>query len=105
MTSGGRKRHEGRVPLDMMMRNYCDISDLHPDNIVSGPYRREPYVRVELPDLGTVDAKARRWSVDRVLLLWETPDNVRYQAWVPVSWCQRISREESAWKDHDDLLS
>lgn len=73
------------------------------DEVQSAPYRREPYVRVELPDLGTVDAKATRWTETRVLIRWVDAAHDSRSAWVPAEWVTRISREESAWRDPYDL--
>ncbi|GAA1110382.1 hypothetical protein GCM10009650_12330 [Nesterenkonia jeotgali] len=77
--------------------------NVNPDEVVSTPYGREPYVRVELPDLGTVDAKVRRWTKTRVLILWETEHHDKQSAWVPAEWVTRISRAESRWQDPYDL--
>lgn len=74
-----------------------------PDDVVSAPYRREPYVRVDLPDLGTVDAKATRWTHSRVLILWETEHHDKQSAWVPADWVIRIERADSRWQDPYDL--
>lgn len=74
-----------------------------PDDVVSAPYRREPYVRVELPDLGTVDAKVTRWTASRVLIRWVDDAQDSRSAWVPAEWVTRISREESSWRDPYDL--
>lgn len=73
------------------------------DEVQSAPYRREPYVRVDLPDLGTVDAKVRRWTPTRVLIAWDDEHHDRRNAWVPAEWVNRISREESSWRDPYDL--
>ncbi|MCV7615679.1 hypothetical protein [Micrococcus luteus] len=71
-----------------------------PAQVHSAPYNREPYVRVQLPDLGQVDAMVRRWSPTHVLIVWESaPGSARINAWVPAGWVQRIPFEESAWKD------
>ncbi|MGJ9405245.1 hypothetical protein ACHABQ_02835 [Nesterenkonia aurantiaca] len=69
----------------------------------SAPYRREPYVRVELPDLGTVDAKVTRWTATRVLIRWVDESHDTRSAWVPVEWVTRIDRAESSWRDPYDL--
>lgn len=74
-----------------------------PDEVQSAPYRREPYVRVDLPDLGTVDAKATRWTKTRLLILWENEHHDKQSAWVPAEWATRISRAESTWQDPYDL--
>lgn len=74
-----------------------------PAEVVSAPYPREPYVRVELPDVGTVDAKATRWTPARVLILWETEHHDKQSAWVPAEWVKRIGRDESSWRDPYDL--
>ena len=73
------------------------------DEIGSAPYRREPYVRVRLPD-GVVDAKAARWSHTHVLLHWvPVPGAAPRNAWVPAEWVTRISRDESSWRGPYDL--
>lgn len=74
-----------------------------PDEVHSAQYRREPYVRVELPDLGTVDAKATRWTQDRVLIRWVNADHDNQSAWVPAAWVNRIDRAEASWRDPYDL--
>ncbi|MGJ9371825.1 hypothetical protein [Nesterenkonia sp. CF4.4] len=76
---------------------------LDPAKVKSAPYRREPYVRVELPDLGTVDAKVRRWTPTRVLVVWDDDAHDRRSAWVPADWVTRIDRAESSWRDPYDL--
>lgn len=73
------------------------------DEVVSARHRREPYVRVELPDLGEVDAKATRWTKSRVLILWENDHHDKQSAWVPADWVNRISRAESRWQDPQHL--
>lgn len=73
------------------------------DEIGSAPYRREPYVRVRLPD-EVVDAKATRWSRTHVLLHWvPVPGAAPRNAWVPAEWVTRISRDESSWRGPYDL--
>lgn len=74
-----------------------------PDEVQSAPYRREPYVRVELPDLGTVDAKVTRWTQARVLIRWVDDAHDSRSAWVPAEWVTRINRAESRWQDPYDL--
>lgn len=74
-----------------------------PDDVVSAPYRGEPYVRVELPDVGTVDAKATRWTNTRVLIRWVDAAHDTRGAWVPADWVTRINRGESRWRDPYDL--
>lgn len=76
---------------------------IDPDEVQSAPYRREPYVRVELPDLGAVDAKATRWTKERVLIRWVNADHDNQSAWVPAEWVTRIDRAESSWRDPYDL--
>lgn len=77
--------------------------DVDPSEVVSAPYRREPYVRVVLPDLGTVDGKAVRWTRTRVLIRWVDGAHDSRSAWVPAEWVHRISRADSAWRDPYDL--
>lgn len=60
-------------------------------------------MRVELPDLGTVDAKATRWTDTRVLILRDDNNHDRRSAWVPAEWVDRIDRSDSAWRDPSDL--
>ena len=55
-----------------------------PQQVHSTPYNREPYVRVQVPDLGQVDAMVPRWSPTHVLIVWEpAPGAARINAWVP----------------------
>lgn len=77
--------------------------DVDPDEVQSASYRREPYVRVDLPDLGTVDAKATRWTDSRVLIRWVDEAHDSRSAWVPAKWVTRIRRAESRWQDPYDL--
>lgn len=75
-----------------------------PAEVRSAPYRREPYVRATLPDGSTVDGKVARWSPSHVLLHWQDdPAGPHREAWVPGAWCERIDREDSAWRDPYDL--
>lgn len=75
-----------------------------PAEVRSAPYRREPYVRATLPDGSTVDGKVVRWSPSHVLLHWQDdPAGPHREAWVPGAWCERIDREDSAWRDPYDL--
>lgn len=75
-----------------------------PHQVTSAPYRREPYVRITFPDGRLQDAKARRWSPTHVLVLWQNdPDRPPHSAWVPAGWVQRITREESSWRDPYDF--
>ncbi|MBO0594092.1 hypothetical protein I2485_02610 [Nesterenkonia sp. E16_7] len=73
-----------------------------PEEVQSTPYRREPYVRVELPDLGAVDAKATRWTDSRVLIRWVDDAHDTRGAWVPAEWVTRINGSESCWRDPYD---
>lgn len=74
-----------------------------PAQVQSAPYRREPYVRAELPDGSTVDGKAVRWSATHALIHWqERPGGPHCEAWVPGSWCERIERADSTWRDPED---
>lgn len=79
------------------------ISAPSPEHLTRAPAYKEPYVRVSFPD-GTVDAKAKAWSSDAVLVRWAEAGDVPHTAWVPASWCNRISRDESAWQDGYDYL-
>ena len=75
-----------------------------PAEVRSAPYRREPYVRATLPDGSTVDAKVVRWSPSHALIHWQDdPAGPHREAWVPGAWCERIDREDSAWRDPYDL--
>ncbi len=75
-----------------------------PAQVNSAPYRREPYARVRLPDRGLVDGKIMRWSASHVLLHWQDdPAGAHREAWVPAAWCERIRREDAAWRDPYDL--
>lgn len=86
--------------MNVLIKVYDGPAFTTPEQVHSAPYNQEPYVRVTLPDDGSVDAMVRRWSPTHVLIAWEdAPRGGRRQAWVPAGWVQRISREESAWKD------
>ena len=75
-----------------------------PAQVQSAPYRREPYVRATLPDGSTVDGKVVRWPPSHALIHWQDdPAGPHREAWVPGPWCERIDREESAWRDPYDL--
>ena len=67
------------------------------------PYRREPYVRAELPRFGTVDAKAAAWTHTQVLLHWVDEDGKAHNEWVLALHVRRITRTESAWQDPYDV--
>ncbi|QCU79645.1 hypothetical protein E7744_15135 (plasmid) [Citricoccus sp. SGAir0253] len=70
---------------------------------VRAPYRREPYVRAQLPDRGAVDAKALFWSGTHVLIHWQVDHGVEvHNAWIPASWVTRIRPEDSSWQDPYD---
>lgn len=68
-----------------------------PEDIRHATLFREPYVRVDLPDLGTIDAKAQRWTDSDVLIHWETLMGGASKAWVPAEWVTRIRHAESRW--------
>lgn len=91
----------GAHPLPPLL-TYGD-HNITPGEVQSVPHRREPYVRVDLPDLGTVDAKATQWTKTRVLIRWVNADHDNQSAWVPAEWVQRIDRAESLWRDPYDL--
>jgi hypothetical protein len=77
-----------------------------PADVSGVPYGSEPYVRATMPDRGTVDAKACRWSATHVLIHWEVDHGTEvHNAWVPTQWVTRISREESAWRSPYDRTS
>lgn len=74
-----------------------------PAEVQTEPYRRQPYVRAQLPG-EVVDAKVVPWLPTHVLLVWCVhPAAAPCQAWVPAGWVERIDRSESSWRDPDDL--
>jgi hypothetical protein len=86
------------------LRVYGEHS-VFPTPDVRGPKPGEVYyVRVDLPDLGTVDAKATRWTDERVCIRWADAQDTPSTAWVPADWVARIGREESGWRDVYDKL-
>lgn len=74
-----------------------------PDETGRPEYRREPYVRVTLPQgAGTLDAKATAWTRTMVQIHWDDDGKV-FNVWVPATAVTRIPRRESAWQDtYDD---
>ena len=70
--------------------------------VTHAPYRREPYVRAQLPQLGTVDAKAAAWTRTQVLLHWVDENGKAHNEWVLAVRVRRITRAESAWQDPYD---
>lgn len=74
-----------------------------PGNVTHAPYRREPYIRVQLDDGRTVDAKAAAWTRTHVLAHWDDGEKV-WDVWVEARCVRRIPRGESAWQDPYDLL-
>ena len=74
-----------------------------PGPITHAPYRREPYVRVQLPQFGTVDAKAAAWTRTQVLLHWIDDNGKANNEWVLAVRVRRITLAESAWQDPHDL--
>lgn len=71
--------------------------------ITHAPYRREPYVRVQLPQFGAVDAKAAAWTQTQVLIHWMDEDGKAHNQWVLALHVQRITRNESHWQDPYDV--
>lgn len=84
--------HQGTI-------TYQGPSSTGPEQVSSAVYGHQPYVRVQLPDLGRVDGLASRWSPTHVLVTWEDENARRFNAWVPASWVERINAEDSAWRD------
>ncbi|MET4061539.1 hypothetical protein ABIB35_003112 [Arthrobacter sp. UYP6] len=75
----------------------------HPNGPVThAPYRREPYVRAQQPQFGTIDAKAAAWTRTQVLLHWIDEDGKAHNEWVLATRVRRILRAESAWQDPYD---
>lgn len=102
--SGGYGQSSGWNPPTIPVYEPPAVSS--PADVSSEPYRSEPYVRVTLPDRGTVDAKVHRWSQTHALIHWEVDHGAQvHNAWVPTRWVTRISREESAWRDPYDKTS
>lgn len=73
-----------------------------PGKVTHAPYRREPYIRVQLDDGTTVDAKAAAWTRTHVLAWWITLGKV-HNVWVLATRVRRIARGESAWRDPYDV--
>ncbi|WP_157983980.1 hypothetical protein [Nesterenkonia muleiensis] len=84
------------------MRRYGEHPPLDPREVRALPNGGIQYARGELPDLGTVDAKAQRYTRTRVLIGGENAEHWRESAWVPAGWIQRITCEESSWQDPYD---
>lgn len=74
-----------------------------PGNVTHAPYRREPYIRVQLDDGWTVDAKAAAWTRTHVLAHWIDGDGKAWDRWVEARCVRRIPRDESDWRDPYDL--
>lgn len=74
-----------------------------PGQVTHAPYRREPYVRAQLDDGRTIDAKAAAWTRTQVLLHWMDADGKAHNMWVLAVRVTRIRAEESAWRDVYDL--
>lgn len=88
--------------LILPTRGWAPDFDKHP--ATRSPYNREPYVRAQLDDGTTVDAKAIGWTSQHVHLKWQDAAYEMRTRWVPASWVERISRDESSWKDPYDIL-
>lgn len=71
--------------------------------VTHAPYRLEPYVRAQLDDGRTVDAKAAAWTRTHVLLHWKDEAGKAWNVWVVAVRVRRISAEESSWRDPYDL--
>lgn len=87
--------------LALLTRN---LGAFRPDPAtVSRPhYRREPYVRVQIPNAGTLDAKAVAWTQTMVLIHWADTRTV-HEVWVPATAVTRMPRRDSTWQDpYDD---
>lgn len=76
----------------------------HPDTaqVAHAPYRREPYVRAQLDDGRTVDAKVSAWTRTHALLHWIDEDGKAWNVWTLATRVQRITAEESGWRDPYD---
>lgn len=73
-----------------------------PGRVTREPYRREPYVRARIGQ-DNVDGKAIAWTRAEVQVKWVDRAGAMRTAWVPARAVQRISRDESAWRDpYDD---
>ena len=77
----------------------------HPNGPVThAPYRQEPYIRVQLDDGATVDAKVSAWTRTQVLAHWMDEDGKAWNVWVLAGAVKRIPRVESSWQDPYDIL-
>ena len=75
-----------------------------PGRVVHETYRREPYVRVTLPNGRSMDGKAVAWTREFVLVHWMDDRMNVFNRWVPAAAVRRIPRDESAWQDpYDDF--
>ncbi|WP_341394082.1 hypothetical protein [Arthrobacter sp. G119Y2] len=82
---------------------HCSGGSAPAGRITHAPYRREPYVRAQLPQFGTVDAKAAAWTRTQVLLHWIDEHGKAHNEWVLAVRVRRITREESRWRDPYDV--
>ena len=76
---------------------------MRPPEVTHAPYRREPYIRVQLDNNHTVDAKAAAWTRTHVLAHWIDDNGKAHDQWVLAGAVQRIPRGESAWQDPYDI--
>lgn len=86
----------GNAPKQQSFLVYEGPPASGPEEVSGAPYGREPYVRVRMPDRGTLDALATRWSRTHVLIRWDE-NFTTFSAWVPARWVKRITEEESRW--------
>lgn len=105
----GRRRRPSvsgpRGPLPgMPFHTYDGPPFERPEDVHAAPYRHPFYARAVLPDVGAVDGAVTRWTTSHLLLTWVgTAGGEREHARVPIAWTRRIAREESGWRDPDDL--
>lgn len=88
--------------MEARMGLHGSVGQRRPAKVTHAPYRREPYVRVQDPMFGTVDAKAAAWTRTQVLLHWIDEEGKAHNEWVLATRVRRITADESGWRDPYD---
>lgn len=63
------------------------------------PYGRQPYVRITLEAVTTVDGKASAWQGDKFLAVWFDEQRANHQLWMDTKHAVRIPYREARWHD------
>ncbi len=66
--------------------------------------RREPYLRIALPDGTVVDGKATAWTGDKVCAFW-VADTQRHLVWMDAEHVTGIHRDQSIWTEINDDIA